>query len=108
MCRSAQGTNFKMKTGFTPDKANDAQAAASCFDFFGEVRPALYFCMQDKTFFNLNNPTEQDRFHWNYTYEAGHILASSPPHSFEHQANSTENPQYKYTFPGGTAWLRRL
>mmetsp|Transcript_48785 Transcript_48785/g.114571 ORF Transcript_48785/g.114571 Transcript_48785/m.114571 type:complete len:1327 (-) Transcript_48785:150-4130(-) len=63
------GTNFKMKTGFTPDKANDAQ---------------------DKTFFNLNNPTEQDRFHWNYTYEA----------------NSTENPQYKYTFPGGTAWLR--
>ncbi|CAE7301409.1 unnamed protein product [Symbiodinium sp. CCMP2592] len=63
------GTNFKMKTGFTPDKANDAQ---------------------DKTFFNLNNPTEQDRFHWNYTYEA----------------NSTQNPQYKYTFPGGTAWLR--
>lgn len=22
------------------------------------------------------------------------------------QANSTENPQYKYTFPGGTTWLR--
>ncbi|CAK9019755.1 unnamed protein product [Durusdinium trenchii] len=45
---------------------------------------------QGNTFFNLNNPQEKDNFAWNWKY----------------QANSTENPQYKYTFPGGTTWLR--
>ncbi|CAJ1456770.1 unnamed protein product, partial [Effrenium voratum] len=45
---------------------------------------------QGNTFFNLNNPKEKDTFAWNWKY----------------QANSTENPQYKYTFPGGTTWLR--
>jgi len=63
------GGDMQFKTGFTPDQAND---------------------QQDNTFFNLNNPTEKDRFHWNYTYKA----------------NSSENPQYKYTFPGGKAWMR--
>eukprot|EP00931_Biecheleriopsis_adriatica_P074692 TRINITY_DN4869_c0_g1_i1.p1 TRINITY_DN4869_c0_g1~~TRINITY_DN4869_c0_g1_i1.p1 ORF type:complete len:1392 (+),score=293.48 TRINITY_DN4869_c0_g1_i1:62-4177(+) len=45
---------------------------------------------QQNSFFNLASPQEQDHFHWNWNYKA----------------NSTENPQYKYTFPGATAWLR--
>lgn len=45
---------------------------------------------QGNSFFNLNNPREKDNFAWNWKY----------------QANSSENPQYRYTFPGGTTWLR--
>ncbi|CAE7237141.1 unnamed protein product [Symbiodinium pilosum] len=63
------GGDLNLVSGITPDKAND---------------------VQDNSFFNLNNPTEKDRFHWNWSYEA----------------NSTKNPQYKYTFPGGQAWMR--
>lgn len=45
---------------------------------------------QGNTFFNFNNPQEKDNFAWNWNTEV----------------NSSKNPQYKYTFPGGTTWVR--
>ena len=34
---------------------------------------AIFGSVQDNSFFNLNNPTEKDRFHWNWSYEARQI-----------------------------------
>lgn len=79
-----QGGQLNMKTGFKPDQANDQQG---------------------NTFFNLNNPREHDNFAWDWEYQVRTLWIQL--FLVVSEANSTQNPQYKYTFPGGTTWVRR-
>ncbi|CAE8617807.1 unnamed protein product [Polarella glacialis] len=72
----------------TASKVGDGQVGKLNFGVDHEMDP--HNADKGNSFFDLNSAPEADRFHWNWNYKA----------------NSTQNPQYKYTFPGGTAWLR--